>query len=170
MCFLNYNASCLVFSFSPFLLLLLSLSHLYPIASLSVSVFPHLSPTLLSFFFVVSSFISYLPSSYRHLSLISWSLPPPQLLLFWSFPVVLPIPFPLSPFHLRSKHQLDLPTTPLGIPSSATFCVINQGYGDLELKHRISPTVPIELLVTYPDGPDIGTSTRLFSIFTVSFQ
>ena len=56
----------------------------------------------------------------------------------------------------HSKHQLDLPTVPLGIVSSASFWVINQGYGSLELKHRVSPTIPINLEISYPDGPDIG--------------
>jgi hypothetical protein len=109
--------------------------------------------------------------SFTHF-LSSLSLPFPSLFLpFLS-------PFPLSPSLTHSKHQLDLPTTPLGIPSSATFCVINHGYGDLELKHRISPTIPIELLVTYPDGPDIGGLINLlpgpvyifYSIFANRFE
>ena len=59
-----------------------------------------------------------------------------------------------------SKHQLDLPTVPLGITSSVSFWVINQGYGSLELKHRVSPTIPLELDISYPDGPDIGLMNR----------
>ena len=27
----------------------------------------------------------------------------------------------------------------------------------MELKHRISPTIPINLNISYPDGPNIGT-------------
>lgn len=66
-----------------------------------------------------------------------------------------PHPLPFSSL-LFSKHQVDLPTVPLGVPSTATFWVINQGYGNLELRHRISPTIPIELDISYPDGPDLG--------------
>ena len=55
-----------------------------------------------------------------------------------------------------SRMQVDMPTVPLGITSQATFWVINQGYTNLELKHRVSPTVPIELDVQYPDGGDVG--------------
>ena len=36
--------------------------------------------------------------------------------------------------------------------------MINEGYQTLELKHRISPTIPIKLNISYPDGPEIGTT------------
>lgn len=58
-----------------------------------------------------------------------------------------------------SRQYVDLPTVPLGITSQATFWVINQGYTNLELKHRVSPTVPIELDVQFPDGADVGMAT-----------
>jgi hypothetical protein len=55
---------------------------------------------------------------------------------------------------------MDLPSVPLGIMSRGSFWVISNGYSSLELKHRVSPTVPIELEITYPDGPDVGLANE----------
>ena len=53
--------------------------------------------------------------------------------------------------------EVVMPTVPLGMESKATFYVINRGYDNLELKHKLPPDndrVPIKL--TFPEGTTVG--------------
>lgn len=63
-----------------------------------------------------------------------------------------------------SKYRLTLPSVPLGITSRASFSIINNGYDNLELKYRISPTIPLPLNITFPDGSDVGLTREKATI------
>lgn len=58
------------------------------------------------------------------------------------------------------KQQLSMPTVPLNVTSRASFYVINNGYTNLNLKYRVSPTVPIPLDISFPDGEELGLSVE----------
>jgi hypothetical protein len=45
---------------------------------------------------------------------------------------------------------------PLGVTSRAVFTVFNNGYNSLNIQHRISPNIPVQLDITYPEGNNIG--------------
>ena len=48
--------------------------------------------------------------------------------------------------------SLALPTVPLGISSKGMFTIFNNGYSNVDLKYRLSPTITIPLELTFPDG------------------
>lgn len=54
------------------------------------------------------------------------------------------------------RPQISLPAVPLGIASRATFTILNNGYDNLVLQYRQSPTIPVPLEVTFPDGQELG--------------
>lgn len=54
------------------------------------------------------------------------------------------------------RPQISLPPVPLGITSRSTFTILNNGYDNLVLQYRQSPTIPIPLEVTFPDGQELG--------------
>jgi hypothetical protein len=53
---------------------------------------------------------------------------------------------------------VHLPIVPLGVTSRTAFTVYNNGYGTLELRYRLSPTIPLPIEVTFPDGAEVGLS------------
>eukprot|EP01041_Mallomonas_annulata_P004748 gene4748-9429_t len=55
-----------------------------------------------------------------------------------------------------TKHRLVLPNVPLGTTSRNSFDIINNGYDNLELNYRVSPTIPVPLIITFPLGSDVG--------------
>eukprot|EP01033_Poteriospumella_lacustris_P004189 gene4189-2988_t len=55
-----------------------------------------------------------------------------------------------------SHSHVRLPTVPLGVTSRAQFFVHNNGYAALDVRHRVSPNVPVTLDVAYPDGAQLG--------------
>lgn len=55
-----------------------------------------------------------------------------------------------------SLQHIELPPVPLNITSRALFYLYNNGYNALTIKHRVSPNIPLNLEVTYPDGDQIG--------------
>eukprot|EP01032_Pedospumella_encystans_P007939 gene7939-9469_t len=58
---------------------------------------------------------------------------------------------------LTFSHQsVELPNVPLGITSRATFTLFNNGYNSLNIRHRVSPTIPVALDISYPDGQSVG--------------
>jgi hypothetical protein len=73
--------------------------------------------------------------------------------------------FPRLSFSVPS---VELPTVPLGIYSRTMFTVFNNGYGSLELNHRLSPTITVPLEITYPDGKEVSmTKDRVTVIVAV---
>lgn len=89
------------------------------------------------------------------------------LRLLWYQPFVCPCPcvfpqgvgqYPRIAFDVR---ECLLPPVPLGLRSTATFFVINNGYDNLELKYRLPADeghLPME--VEFPEGTLIGGSLR----------
>lgn len=63
--------------------------------------------------------------------------------------------FPRLSFDVFS---LALPVVPLHVTSRRILTVFNNGYDTLILRHRVSPTIPVPLEITYLDGPEIGYS------------
>lgn len=59
---------------------------------------------------------------------------------------------------------VQLPTVPLGITSRASFTVRNHGYGTLELRYRLSPTISLPLDVSFPDGTEVGVSVSTVQV------
>lgn len=55
-----------------------------------------------------------------------------------------------------SKDSIVLPTVPLSVTTRTSVTVFNSGYDGLELKYRVSPSVPIPLDITFPDGNELG--------------
>jgi hypothetical protein len=63
-----------------------------------------------------------------------------------------------------------LPSTPLGIQSSAEFRIINDGYDNVDLKHRLpvdSEHLPLEL--KFPEGTMVGIAKNSIPV-VVTFQ
>jgi hypothetical protein len=56
------------------------------------------------------------------------------------------------------RPTVQLPTVPLGVTSRASFTVYNNGYGTLELRYRLSPSIPVPVDVSFPDGAEVGLS------------
>jgi hypothetical protein len=57
-----------------------------------------------------------------------------------------------------SRDTLYLPPVPLSVVSRASVTVMNDGYENLQLRYRVSPTVPIPLDLSFPDGEDLSTT------------
>jgi hypothetical protein len=57
-----------------------------------------------------------------------------------------------------SRDTLYLPPVPLSVVSRASVTVTNDGYENLQLRYRVSPTVPIPLDVSFPDGEELSTT------------
>ena len=55
-----------------------------------------------------------------------------------------------------SQQLVELPNVPLGITSRATFTLFNNGYNSLNIRHRVSPNIPVSLDISYPDGQSVG--------------
>ena len=55
-----------------------------------------------------------------------------------------------------SEQRLVLPPVPLNVTSRCTCTIYNQGYDNIELKYRISPTIPVPLDITFPGGNELG--------------
>lgn len=55
-----------------------------------------------------------------------------------------------------SKQTIVLPTVPLNTTTRSSCIIHNVGYDNLELKYRISPSIPIPLVITFPEGTEVG--------------
>ena len=63
------------------------------------------------------------------------------------------------------RREVIIPVTPLNIPSSAFFYIINDGYENLPIKHSVIQTHgPIDIEVVYPDGQTIGMNKTKLKI------
>ena len=63
------------------------------------------------------------------------------------------------PRMMFSRTNIQLPVVPLGVTSRATFTIINNGYGSLAIKHKVSPAITVPLDVAFPDGNEFGITT-----------
>jgi hypothetical protein len=57
-----------------------------------------------------------------------------------------------------STSEITLPTVPLEINSRAEFDIINYGYSNCFVKHKLGPSLNGKVNVTYPDGAELSTS------------
>ena len=55
-----------------------------------------------------------------------------------------------------SKPKIILPPVPLNISSKSSCHVYNLGYDNIELKFRVSPTIPIPLNIQFPESNELG--------------
>jgi hypothetical protein len=63
-----------------------------------------------------------------------------------------------------SARDVVLPTVPLDITSRASFDILNQGYTQLQVDYKLSPSIIGKVEVEFPDGNEIGvakTSVRV---------
>jgi len=68
------------------------------------------------------------------------------------------------------RKEVKLPIVPLGVQSSATFCIINQGYESLEVTHRLpTDNSRIPLNIVYPEGQQLGITKGKIPV-TVTFE
>ena len=55
-----------------------------------------------------------------------------------------------------SKYKLTLPPVPLNVTSRACCQIYNMGYDNIELKFRVSPTIPVPLSIQFPESNELG--------------
>jgi hypothetical protein len=55
-----------------------------------------------------------------------------------------------------SKQKLILPPVPLNVSSKCSCQIYNLGYDNIELKFRVSPTIPIPLNIQFPESNELG--------------
>ena len=55
-----------------------------------------------------------------------------------------------------SKQKLTLPPVPLNVSSKCSCQIYNLGYDNIELKFRVSPTIPIPLNIQFPESNELG--------------
>jgi len=55
-----------------------------------------------------------------------------------------------------SKQHLTLPPVPLNVSSKCSCHIFNLGYDNIELKFRVSPTIPIPLNIQFPESNELG--------------
>ena len=58
-----------------------------------------------------------------------------------------------------ARHRGQLAPTPLGVPTTRRFSLVNRGYANERVSHRLpSDTNKIDLRVEYPEGTQIGVA------------
>ena len=61
--------------------------------------------------------------------------------------------FPRLTFNTQ---HVALPNVPLSVTSRGCATIYNNGYNSLDIKHRVSPNIPVPLDISYPDGNSVG--------------